>query len=484
MPSATKENPVQHAKTTQAPVPAAPVKESAEAGSMVYVNLLTDVYIDDELNAREETAPTPEEVQALAASIEESNGLLQPIGIHATPKIRKTEHQFPYELVYGFRRSAALKFLAEQNQEPQWVERVPAMVKEESTTTRMAADQLVENLVRKDMSKMEVARKFRSMIDADPVVCTNKALSRMTGWDTATISNYVRMTNLDPSVQDLISSGKLTWSNGREIERLDLPVEEQKQWAATGTADDMTPEKFLKKLKATFPEKYKDEDKKEGETAETTGATGIQKAEQSLRAAVVKDKYLTHFEKQMAEAKDAKAKEKWQIRADTLKFVLKQQGTAVGTELAPWEQQLEKEAEAKEVADKEGRAKKAYIRKAITAVETELKTIPPAFLEDGKTPNPKREMPTLPKALATVKASVVADIEAGKKDGLPKDHVKSGEASFAVTNVDTLMEEIGKAHGEHLENKKRDQVEREKRKAEEKAKTDAEAKQTEAPVTA
>jgi len=451
---------------------------TADAGQMVYMNVRDEVYIDDELNSREESRHTAEEIEQLAASIEEANGLLQPIGVRRTPKIRQTEHDKPYELKYGFGRVKALTRLAETTGDERWVTHVPVIAKEDESPIRGKVDQLVENLLRKGMTNMETARTFRMLLDDDKEL-TQTDLHRMTGWPKATISNYVRMTDLDSSVQDLIAQSKLSWSNGREIEALRLPAEEQKQLAALGA--DMTPEKFRAHLIKTYPEKFK----QEGDTTVSTGngeataATGTQKLDQSIRANVVKEKYLPHFEEQATKAKGPE-KVKWETRVDAAKFFLKQQGTSLAAELQPWEEKLEKEAEAQKVAEKEATARKMYIRKSVTAIETELKSIPPAFLENGK-PNPKREMPTLPSALAKVKESVVSALAEGKKAGLPEKHIRSSDdkdaVSFPVPDVEAFMADITKAHAEHLEKKARDNAAREKarkdKEAAEKAKAEA-----------
>ncbi len=132
--------------------------------NLLHVNIMTEVYIDPEINNRE-LADTEDETASLANSIESTAGLLQPIVVYATPDARRKEHGMPYELGSGYRRCAALKHLAVSLQDDSWVESVPAMIHEKTDIGERHIHQLVENLQRKDLKPMEIALAFHKAIN-------------------------------------------------------------------------------------------------------------------------------------------------------------------------------------------------------------------------------------------------------------------------------------------------------------------------------
>lgn len=168
------------------------------------VDIVNEVYIDPEINNRE-LADTPDETESLANSIETTGGLLQPIVVYVTPDARKTEHGMPYELGSGYRRCAALKHLAERNEDETWTAVVPAMVHERTEIADRHVHQLVENLQRKDLAPMEIALAFKRAIDDKSANLNQTELARKIAWPVPTVSNYLRVANnLTPEVQGMV----------------------------------------------------------------------------------------------------------------------------------------------------------------------------------------------------------------------------------------------------------------------------------------
>lgn len=415
---------------------------SQNVGQPIHVNILTDVYIDSELNNRE-IGDTPDETQELMLQIETCNGLLQPIGIYPTPDERKTEHPFPYELGFGYRRCAALKQLATDNEDPGWVTNVPAMLKEQASPAQRHLEQLIENLARKQLEPMETALALKKAIDDPAAGLSQTELAKKLGMKPSTLSNYLKAANeLDPAVQGLVMDKKLTWSAAKEIAALGLSADQQKTAAEIGCS--LTYDDFVKHLNETYKadDEASDEAPATGTAAETTAPTPTQKTHTSVRAQTIKDKYIPHLEEALSKSQKESEKEKLAIRLDTLKFVLNVAGTELAAELSPWEQELqEKEAEGK-LKTEQDRHEKAYVRKAITAINTILKQVPPATLEDG-TANPNRKMATLPEALQKVREDVESQLAKAKADGVWVDgETPEMPQGFPVETVDSFMEKI------------------------------------------
>lgn len=138
-----------------------------------------------------------ERLAELAQSIRQ-NGIIQPL------VVRKSGDR--YQLVAGERRWRAAK-LAQ-------IDRVPAVVRE-IADDRLLEVTLVENIQREDLNPMETANAFARMIqdlhlDAD-------SIGRRTGKDRTTVINFLRLLQLAPDLQELVSEGKLAASAARAL---------------------------------------------------------------------------------------------------------------------------------------------------------------------------------------------------------------------------------------------------------------------------
>lgn len=138
---------------------------------------------------------------ALAESIK-SAGVMQPILLRRN--LRGEDHTF--ELIAGERRWRASQIagLAE----------IPAIVVELSDV-EAAQWGLIENLQREDLGTMErsvalaaLARDFR---------LTHAEIAERVGLDRSTVTNFIRLTELEPRVQALMDSGRLSMGHGRAL---------------------------------------------------------------------------------------------------------------------------------------------------------------------------------------------------------------------------------------------------------------------------
>jgi len=147
----------------------------------------------------------PTELESLAASIRE-HGVLQPILV--------TETLDGYQLVAGERR-----FRASQQA---GLERIPAVIRQLADRDQLELA-LVENLQRADLGPMEEAHAYHSL--ATDFAMTHDQIAQRVGRAKSTITNTIRLLDLDPSVQEALLDGRLSAGHARAIGG--LPIEQQ-----------------------------------------------------------------------------------------------------------------------------------------------------------------------------------------------------------------------------------------------------------------
>jgi ParB family transcriptional regulator, chromosome partitioning protein len=152
-----------------------------------------------------------DQLEALAASIRE-HGVLQPILV--------TETLDGYQLVAGERRFRAARLAG--------LERIPAVIRQLADRAQLEVA-LVENLQRADLGPMEEAAAYRSL--AEEFGLTHEEIARRVGRAKSTITNTLRLLDLDPRVQTALVDGRL--SEGHALALAGLPVEQQGRVSGT-----------------------------------------------------------------------------------------------------------------------------------------------------------------------------------------------------------------------------------------------------------
>ena len=168
--------------------------ESASLGSINHINI-NQVEVNP-FQPRTDFEPTA--LQELSASIK-LQGLIQPITVR---KLGATS----YQLISGERRLRASKLAGLQE--------IPAYV-------RLANDQqmlemaLIENIQRENLNAIEVALSFYRMIEE----CNLKQeeLGDRVSKNRSTVTNYLRLLKLPPSIQASIRDGKITMGHARAL---------------------------------------------------------------------------------------------------------------------------------------------------------------------------------------------------------------------------------------------------------------------------
>jgi ParB family chromosome partitioning protein len=139
-------------------------------------------------------------LQSLADSIRQA-GLMQPI------MVREQGGQF--ELVAGERRWRAAKLLG--------LAKIPALIR--SIDDQMAAElALIENIQREDLNPMERATALRRL--ASDFGMTHQAIADRVGLDRASVTNLLRLSELDAATADLVRKGQISQGHAKAL----LPV--------------------------------------------------------------------------------------------------------------------------------------------------------------------------------------------------------------------------------------------------------------------
>ncbi|MEO5941685.1 MAG: ParB/RepB/Spo0J family partition protein [Candidatus Limnocylindrales bacterium] len=147
----------------------------------------------------------PVELESLAASIRE-HGVLQPILV--------TETLDGYQLVACERR-----FRASQQA---GLERIPAVIRQLADRDQLELA-LVENLQRADLGPMEEAHAFLAL--ASDFAMTHEQIAQRVGRAKSTVTNTLRLLDLDSAVQAALVDGSLTAGHARAIGGLSSDVQ-------------------------------------------------------------------------------------------------------------------------------------------------------------------------------------------------------------------------------------------------------------------
>ena len=137
----------------------------------------------------------------LALSIK-ANGVFQPIIVKKTIK--------GYEIVAGERRYRASKKVG--------LTTIPAIIKDFSDDEMMNIA-LLENLQREDLTAIEEANAYKSIIDASHI--TQEELANRVGKSRSHITNMLGLLKLPKSVQDLVLYNKLSMGHARVLSKFE-----------------------------------------------------------------------------------------------------------------------------------------------------------------------------------------------------------------------------------------------------------------------
>jgi ParB family chromosome partitioning protein len=145
-----------------------------------------------------------ETIRELAASIR-TYGVVQPVLVRQLAT-------GAYQLVAGERRLRAARLAG--------LDVVPAIIRDVDETGALELA-MVENLQREDLNPIDEARGYESLMEMSGA--TQADVAERVGRDRSTVANCVRLLELPPDVQDMLSDGRLSAGHGRALLGLGSP---------------------------------------------------------------------------------------------------------------------------------------------------------------------------------------------------------------------------------------------------------------------
>ncbi len=148
----------------------------------------------------------------LAQSIKQ-NGVIQPITVHRTENDR-------FELISGERRLRASIIAG--------IDLIPAYIIEVHSKEELIELSLIENIQRETLNPIEIALGFKRLMDECNL--TLEEISKKTGKDKSTISNFVRLLKLPDVIQKSIIKNEITPGHARALINIENVDEQLALW--------------------------------------------------------------------------------------------------------------------------------------------------------------------------------------------------------------------------------------------------------------
>lgn len=182
---------------TREPAPAPSIESGAPGGeSADRIQMISPDQIVP--NRRQPRTDFDEASIANLADSIRSAGLMQPILVRPAAQ--------GFELIAGERRWRAAKRIG--------LASIPALVRrvDDQSAAELA---LIENIQREDLNPMERAHALRRLVEDFSL--THQQLAERVGLDRATVTNLLRLSDLDPSTAELVRAGTLTQGHAKAL---------------------------------------------------------------------------------------------------------------------------------------------------------------------------------------------------------------------------------------------------------------------------
>lgn len=167
-----------------------------------------------------------EALTELAESISQ-HGVLQPL-------LLRSMLSGGYRIVAGERRWRAARMAG--------LSQVPAVIREMTDAEEMLFA-LIENLQREDLTPLEEARGYRTLIESQGF--TQEEVSQTVGKSRPTVTNALRLLNLPEDILDMLEKGEITAGHARTLlsfkseENMRLGAQKAKQGASVRELENM-----------------------------------------------------------------------------------------------------------------------------------------------------------------------------------------------------------------------------------------------------
>lgn len=152
----------------------------------------------------------PDAIAGLAESIRQS-GVIQPVVVRA--------QESGYELLAGERRWRAAQQAG--------LHSVPAVIRDDVSDDEALILGLVENLQRESLNPMETAHGLKVL--AEQMQLTHEQAAQRIGKSRVYVTNFLRLLNLCPQVQQWLDQGQLSMGHARAL--AGIPQSHQPRWA-------------------------------------------------------------------------------------------------------------------------------------------------------------------------------------------------------------------------------------------------------------
>ncbi|MEL7022565.1 MAG: ParB/RepB/Spo0J family partition protein [Pseudomonadota bacterium] len=173
-----------------------PTSTSTASPSMLAIDRMQRGRYQPRVDMRKDT------LDELAASIK-AQGIVQPIAVRP---ISGSGADTRYEIIAGERRWRAAQLAA--------LSEVPVVIHDVSDNEAVAMA-LIENIQREDLNPLEEARALSRLITEFEL--THQEGADAVGRSRASVSNLLRLMDLDPAVQDLLEQRKLDMGHARAL---------------------------------------------------------------------------------------------------------------------------------------------------------------------------------------------------------------------------------------------------------------------------
>lgn len=165
----------------------------------------------------------------------ENHGILQPICV------RKVEGGF--EIISGERRWRAARLAG--------LRTMPVVVREDVGNNDMMELALVENLQRQDLDPIEKAQGFAEMIDN--LDLTQEQVAAKVGLKRSTVTNHLRLLELDQDVQEALVSGLISMGHARALLAVTGDSKDKQKALATIVRDELSVRQTERLVKGEHP---------------------------------------------------------------------------------------------------------------------------------------------------------------------------------------------------------------------------------------
>lgn len=154
-----------------------------------------------------------EQLKELANSIGEY-GILQPLVVSKIEKDTDMGTDVEYQLIAGERRLQAAKLNG--------MERVPVIVRQVSQKEEQLELAIIENIQRANLDVIETARAYARL--SDEFGLTQREIAQRVSKSRETVANTLRLLGLPQDIQEAISKGQISESQGRLLLSITNPV--------------------------------------------------------------------------------------------------------------------------------------------------------------------------------------------------------------------------------------------------------------------